>query len=309
MIITVTLNPALDKTASCCKVLPGALNRLNNIKVDAGGKGINVSKTIAALGGKTLATGFIGGSTGDEIDEILKNMGIETDFVRVSGHTRSNLKVLTESLEITEFNEPGPEISAEEFFALKDKLTSLAGINSLFVFSGSIPQGLAPDTYRVLIEAVRKKGARAFLDADGEAFRHALSAKPDFVKPTIFELMQFYNEATEQPKKELVRLCERLIETGVGRVALSMGADGAIFVSPDEALFSPGIEVQVKSTVGAGDAMTGAFAFAFERGMNFRKSAALAMAASAGAVTTQGTHPSERRTVDALLRRVRLISV
>ncbi len=304
MIVTVTLNPSMDKTAETGALIPGGLNRLENIVLDAGGKGVNVSKMIAALGGESVATGFLGGGTGREMEAMLRLPSIEPDFIRIGHTTRTNLKVWSRECGITEFNEPGAIVTDEEMRALSAKLLGLAGLGVTFVFSGSLPRDVQPDIYGRLIAAVKAKGSKAFLDADGEAFRLALPAKPDFIKPNKFELLQYFGEAGEASLDECAALCRRLIERGVGMLALSMGAEGALFISREETLYAPGLSVVALSTVGAGDSMVGAFAYAMSGGMSFRDAAALAMAASAGAVTTEGTKPPDRKTVDALLKRV-----
>lgn len=305
MIITVTLNPAIDKTAEIAKLMPGGLNRLENILPDAGGKGINVSKMIAALGGRSVATGFLGGSAGREIEIILNASGIETDFIPIAHATRTNLKVLSPEYGVTEFNEPGAAVTAAEMLALRDKLMQYAKPGVTFVFSGNLPRNVASDTYQELTDVVKEKGAAVFLDADGEAFGQALSARPDFIKPNKFELMQYFGIADELSLAECAALCRRLIDKGIRLVALSMGADGALFVSAGETLYAPGLSVPVRSTVGAGDSMVGALVYAFERGLSLEEAATYAMAASAGAVTTEGTKPPTRETVEALMGQVK----
>ena len=304
MIITVTMNPAVDKTALTSVIVPGGLNRLNNIVVDAGGKGINVSKMIAALGGESVATGFLGGSAGQDIEAVLKDLNIKTDFVNIKCTTRTNLKVFCEDFGITEFNEPGAAVTSSEMDELYKKLLDYAKPECIFVFAGSLPQGVSLDTYRLLVSAVKEKGASVFLDADGSAFSCALSAKPDYIKPNKYELMQYFGKDGDCSLKECANLCLRLIDKGIGMVALSMGAEGAMFVTGKDKLYAPGLKVKVLSTVGAGDSMVGAIVYAAAKNMDIKDTAAIAMAASAGAVTTQGTKPPCRKTVNELVKLV-----
>jgi 1-phosphofructokinase len=302
------MNPALDKTAETPAITAGGLNRLSNVVVDAGGKGINVSKMIAALGGESVATGFLGGGSGSQIEQMLQAPGIAPDFIRIAFQTRTNLKVRSGESGITEFNEPGAELSPDDMPALKEKLLGLAKPGARFVFAGSLPRNAPADTYKQLIIAVKAMGAEAFLDADGEAFRLALEAGPDFIKPNKFELLQYFGATGDPSLAECAALCRRL--TGkTGRAALSMGAEGAIFVSPEETLYAPGLKIAALSTVGAGDSMVGAFAYAAQKDMGFRDAAALALAASAGACTTEGTKPPTRETVDELLKQVKFENI
>jgi 1-phosphofructokinase len=309
VIITVTLNPALDKTAELDILRPGELNRLKNIVVDAGGKGINVSKMVAALGGRTVATGFAGGSGGEEIIRALSIEDIATDFVKVDGLTRTNLKVLDQATRLTELNEPGVMVTEREAESLIKKLAGYANADAIFALSGSLCQGVEIEFYARLIRMIHNGGGIAFLDADGEAFRAALEEKPDFIKPNRYELMDYYQVSGNMELKELAELCVRLRSGGVGKIAASMGAEGALFAGGDEIIYAPGIPVRAHSAVGAGDSMTGAFAYGLERNLSWRETCALALASSAGAAATAGTKPPDRRLVEELREKVQLHSV
>lgn len=307
-IVTVTLNPALDKTAALDVLLPGELNRLQDLTVDAGGKGINVSKMIRALGGTSIATGFLGGG-GEAIAHSLDEMGVSHDFVRIQAATRTNMKVLDRGSRLTELNEPGPVVTPDEVQALRVKLREYAGDEGLFVFSGSVPRGVGPEIYFDLIRMVKQAGATAFLDADGVAFAKALPAGPDFIKPNRFELLRHYSDPEGGDMANVLRYCRILVMQGIKKIALSMGEEGALFVTGDDAFFCPGLKVAAHSSVGAGDSMVGAVAYATAAGMPWRDAATLAMAASAGAVTTVGTKAPTRELVDSLAEQVRIEGV
>ena len=305
MIITVTMNPAIDKTVRSHSILAGGLNRVEDVVTDAGGKGINVSKMIAALGGTSVATGFLGGGAGIEIERVLKNLGVQTDFVAVKHPTRTNLKVLSDDFGVTEFNEPGASVSPSEMDTLCQKLYNHAKPGVIFVLAGSLPQGVDTDIYQKLTVSLKQKGALVFLDADSQALGRAVEASPDLIKPNKFELAGYFGKGSELSLKECATLCRELTARGVGIVALSMGAQGALFVTRGEMLYAPGLPVKALSTVGAGDSMVGAMAYALNMGnMDFRSAAKLAVAASAGAVTTRGTTPPSRETVNKLLELV-----
>lgn len=306
MIVTVTMNPAVDKTAEVDSLERGGLNRLRNVVSDAGGKGINVSKMIAALGGDSLATGFIGGGSGAALRETLDKMGIRHDFVEVASVTRTNLKIVENDGHVTELNEPGVQVTDGELKELLTKLNNLASPETLFVFSGSIPAGMGTDIYQRCITLVKQKGARAFLDADGEAFRLGLEAKPYFVKPNREELQKHFSIHYRADTPELVRLCRMLMSQGVEQIALSLGAEGALFLKGDSVVRIPGLRVKAHSTVGAGDSMVGALAYACDSGMDYERGLALSVAASAGAVTTIGTKAPERAAVEKLLEQVQI---
>jgi 1-phosphofructokinase len=312
MIITLTLNPALDKTARVDVMKPNALNRLRNVTLDAGGKGVNVSAMIHALGGERIAVGFAGGGAGEELLSLIAQKGLHADFVPIAAVTRTNLKVIDDNGALTELNEPGPHVSGDEWAALERKLAALAEKGSIVVLSGSLPAGLGKDTYQKLSAMLRRIGAAVFLDADGEAFELALENGPDaipnYIKPNRFELLQYFgiDDDDRVDDMKLIELCRALLDKGVGRIALSMGAEGAIFANENGLWRSPALKVPIRSTVGAGDSMTGALVYSFARGLTDEQGFALAMAASAGACTTEGTRPPDRALVDRLLGQTRI---
>lgn len=304
MIVTVTMNPAIDKTVDIESLERGGLNRISHVELDAGGKGINVSKTISQLGGKSIATGFIAGNSGKVIQGVMNDWGIENDFIEVSGETRTNTKVFEKSGELTELNEPGPVVEEKDVKALLDKLEGYAKEDTLFVLAGSIPQGVEKDIYRQIIELVHKKGAKVLLDADGELFTKALEAGPDIIKPNRVELEQYAGMDYVASEQELLQVAEKMMEKGIATVAVSMGKSGAIFLKEGYRVRCPGLKVKAHSTVGAGDAMVAALSYSWDEKMSSEDTVKMCMAVSAGAVTTIGTKPPSREVVDSLLSQV-----
>lgn len=304
MIITVCMNPAIDKTVEIERLVAGGLNRIQKVERDAGGKGINVSKTIHELGGKSIATGFLGGSAGRVIEAVLKEKEIGCDFVYVNGETRTNTKVFEESGAVTELNEPGPDISEEKLQELLDKLEGYAKEDTLFVLSGSIPKGVDKEIYGKIITLVHKKGSKVLLDADGELFRKALPAAPDMIKPNRVELEEYAGLGHQATKEELKELAEKFLQQGVETVAVSMGKSGAMFFWDEFAAECPALCVKAHSTVGAGDAMVAALAYAWERKLDREETIRLCMAVSAGAVTTVGTKPPCKELIEQLKKQV-----
>ena len=304
MIITVTMNPAIDKTAYVESFKPGGLNRLMNIILDAGGKGINVSKTIKELGEQTVACGFVGGSSGKLFRKLLSEQGIHTDFVELQDDIRTNLKVMEAGGSITEFNEPGPMVTEEELECLVNKLLGYACEDNIFVLAGSIPGGVPGDIYGKLTRLLRKKGSKVIVDSDGELLVNALEAAPDVIKPNRQELEEYFNLNSTGDKTELIALGKKLLDKGIGMVTISLGPQGAIFVTKERVLYCPGLRVEAHSTVGAGDAMTAALAYGLQRGLPLEEYAKLGVAVSAGAVTTKGTKPPSLELVNELLTQV-----
>lgn len=309
MIVTVTMNAAIDKTVELDSFEHGGLNRLKNIVLDAGGKGINVSKTIKELGGETIASGFIGGSSGETIKRVLKELGIQADFVEVDGETRTNTKVVEPNGFVTELNEPGPVISEEKINELTEKLVGYAKEDTLFIFAGSIPKGVPKTIYKELIEKVHEKGAKVFLDADGELFVNSLEAKPDIIKPNRVELEEYTKAEGRLNESDLVRIGTDFLNDGIETVAISLGSQGALFLTKEKKVKCPAVSVKAHSTVGAGDAMVAALSYGMNEKLPFEECVKLGIATSAGAVTTVGTKPPTRAKVDELMQQVTIEEV
>lgn len=304
MIITVTMNPAIDKTVDIDCMERGGLNRIQHVELDAGGKGINVSKTIKSLGGNSLATGFLGGKAGETIEGVLKEWEIQTEFVYVDGETRTNLKVVEKQGDVTELNEPGPVVTEAQVEELLAKLESYANEETLFVLAGSIPKGVNKNIYGVITERVHAKGAKVLMDADGELFVQALKAHPDMIKPNRVELEAYYHLDDSASESELENMGRSLVEEGTELAVISMGRQGAMFLTKDRTIRCPGLNVKAHSTVGAGDAMVAALAYSWNVKSGLEDTIRLGMATSAGAVTTIGTKPPTRDVVEKLAAQV-----
>lgn len=304
MIVTVTMNPAIDKTVDIERLEYGGLNRISHVEMDAGGKGINVSKTISELGGESIVTGFIAGNTGKIIQNVMNEWQIKSDFVEVEGETRTNTKIYESTGSLTELNEPGPEIKEEDLHRLLKKLEGYAKEDTLFVLAGSVPKGVEKGIYRQIIEMVHAKGAKVLLDADGELFTKALEAVPDIIKPNRVELEQYAGLDYVASEQEILQIAEKLAEKGMEKVVVSMGKSGAIFLENDFKVKCQGLNVKAHSTVGAGDAMVAGLPYAWDKGLSAEETVKLCMAVSAGAVTTIGTKPPSRELVDTLMKQV-----
>ena len=304
MIITVSMNPAIDKTVEVSRLLPGGLNRILKVEYDAGGKGINVSKTIRELGGESIATGFLGGNAGKTIENVLNERNIQNDFIWVDGETRTNTKVFEENGEVTELNEPGPIIGEEQMKKLMNKLEEYADENALFILAGSIPNGVDKHIYAKIIRLVHTKGAKVLLDADGELFRNSLAAGPDMIKPNRVELEEYAGIDYRASDEEILQMARDLLAKGMKTVAVSMGKSGAMIVREGFEVRCPALSVKAHSTVGAGDAMVAALAYSWDQNLYDEETVRLCMAASAGAVTTIGTKPPTKELVDELKKQV-----
>ncbi|MDR0960427.1 MAG: hexose kinase [Propionibacteriaceae bacterium] len=304
MIVTVTLNPAIDVTAGVGILRVGSLNRLSDVVADIGGKGVNVSRTIAALGGRSIATGFAGGGAGAEIiRQLAASEGIMPHFVPIAGSTRTNLKVIDHGGQLTELNQPGPEIASGEISLLEGILTEASAQGAVVVIAGSAAPGLGEGYQAHLVRLVRQSGGIAVVDADGPALRAAIEERPALVKPNRHEITQLFGAREDASRDEVTGLVAELLASGVERVVCSLGPTGALFGSSEGIIDFDGLVVPVASTVGAGDAMTAVLAMGLESGAEWGETARLAMAAATAAVMTAGTRPPQRSDVDALVNR------
>src|SRR5271165_6457833 len=188
MIITVTLNAAIDKSLSVPNFRLGRRHRTVEQRTIAGGKGVNIARTLKALGQPVIATGFAGGPTGTRIVEQLTEEAILNDFVRIREESRTNTSVLDPTTgQQTEINERGPSVSEREIELFRDKLLYLARGAAIVVFAGSLPPGVEPDIYASLIGELERMEVTTVVDTDGEPLRQAVRAEPDVVSPNVLE--------------------------------------------------------------------------------------------------------------------------
>ena len=306
MIYTVTLNPALDKTAQVPRFTVDEVNRIGELREDPGGKGINVSKVIDRLGGRSRAVALLGGSVGAKIAGMLDEAGIDVWAFEASGETRTNLKVVDDELDThTDINEPGPEATVAQLDTMLSALVQELAHGDIVVLSGSLPKGAPVGTYGAWARACAKAGAKVFLDADGDALTRGLDALPHLVKPNDAELSRLCGKALED-EREIAVVARTLVDRGIARVVVSMGGKGAVMAEKDRVLLARSPKVRVGSTVGAGDSVVAALAYAEERGMSLDETARLAMATGAANVMQSGTQAAERDLVDSLLGKVTL---
>ncbi len=301
MIITVTLNPAIDKTVEVPDFSLGALNRTVSSRTDIGGKGINVAKVVRALGYECVAMGILFGQTGRFVGKALEKLGITCDFVYASGETRTNIKINDPvSHTTTELNEPGPQVAHEVFLELRNRITERLTPGDILVFSGSVPPGTDRDIYRDWIGYFNERGAYTILDADGDLFRFGMEAGPAAVKPNLYELGNYFGRPLDTTS-EIYTKGRELFRFGTQRILVSMGDKGAVMIDRQTGLFLPAMPIHVSGTVGAGDAMVAALAVSKERGDTPEAAMRLAVACAAASVMKAGTSTPSFDEVNALL--------
>ncbi|MCS7254023.1 MAG: 1-phosphofructokinase family hexose kinase [Armatimonadota bacterium] len=305
-IITVTPNPALDKTLVVDEFVERGVLRVREVYQYPSGKGLNVSRAIMRLGGKSIATGFLGGPIGNWVEESLAAEGIECDFVFVRACTRTSTTVRCDAQGIeVHLVEPGEQIKHEEVEMLLEKLASLARENDIFVFCGSLPPGVMDDFYRRCIECVQSKCAIALLDASGKPLSVALRSLPFLVKPNEEELGETFG-IKFQDDSQIVMAIEELLSCGIGCAIISQGERGAIGGCEDGIWRAVPPSVNVVNTIGSGDAMLGGIAYALWSGMSFEEMLQLSVAAGTANVLVDGPCYFDREAVFEIYGAVKL---
>jgi 1-phosphofructokinase family hexose kinase len=304
MIVTVTLNPSLDRTLSVPQLQPGTIHRAQLLRQDWGGKGINVSRALRALDIPSQLVGFFGGSTGQALQSGLLAAGFDVHFIDVGGETRQNLTLLDEaSGQCTKINEPGPPIGPQHVAALQALVEQMARPGDLWAFCGSLPPGAPSDLYAQLIRAVQGRGGRAFLDSSGPAFRAGLAARPFAVKPNSEEAAEFLQYPLRDDADHCVA-ARRLQAEGITLVALSRGAQGLVLALGGDVVIAKPPPVGVRSPIGAGDAALAGLLWAVSDGCNAVETARRAAACGTAAAMQEGTAVGDRDLITKLLSQV-----
>ncbi|MEV0055101.1 1-phosphofructokinase [Saccharopolyspora shandongensis] len=258
MIVTVTPNPSLDRTVQVNRLVPGAVHRTLRTRLDPGGKGVNVARALAAAEVPTLAVLPSGGAAGARLAELLAPEAVPVVEVPVQAPTRSNIAVVEADGTTSKFNEPGPELTPAEVAALERAAAEQAGRADWLVTCGSLPAGCPDDLHARIVAAARRAGARVAVDTSGRPLELACQAAPDLVKPNLVELA----ELAGGPLRDLgdvLAVAHRLRAGGVATVLVSLGQLGAVLVAETGTWHATSSATEVRSTVGAGDAMLAGF--------------------------------------------------
>ncbi|MET7970863.1 1-phosphofructokinase family hexose kinase [Micromonospora sp. NPDC005305] len=279
MIVTVTLNPALDITHSVASLVPHSSHRVSDVGAQAGGKGINVARVLHTLGLPTVAVAFRGGPAGAAIAADLDSHGIAHRLVGIAGENRRTFAVVdVGSGDATVFNEPGPGVSDDEWHALREQVHLLLPDASVLVLSGSLPPGLPATAYAQLIGAAGRAGVPVILDAAGAPLRAGVAAGPNVVKPNATELV----EVTGLP--DPLAAAEALRAAGAQVVVASLGPEGLLAVTPDGTFRAGPPEPLAGNPTGAGDSVVAAIAAGIHIGTPWPRRLAEAVALSAATV-------------------------
>ncbi len=294
MITGVCLNPSFDKTVEVDALALGEVNRIRSVRVDMGGKGVNVAVVARRLGLDALCIGCMGEQGAQHFTRLMDEEGLPHRFLTVPGAVRTNLKVVSrDGKGVTELNEPGAPLSGkamEDFFALAKEE---AARSEYVVLTGSLPPGCPDNTYGELIRAMG--GTRCILDAGGPVLRLGAEAGPFLLKPNLAELEQALG-AQLRTLRAIRDAALIFLRKGASHVVVSMGAMGAMYVSEARTLYAPALRVEARSTVGAGDAMVGGMLLGLQKSGDMAQAFRYGIAAGAASVMTEGTqliHPED----------------
>lgn len=304
MVITVTLNPAMDKTLTIDNFKLGSVNRVSKIRYDIGGKGINVSKVLRNFDVDSKCIGFLGGIWEKTFKEELSKRNIENEFITINEDTRTNTKVVDYINEAyTDINEAGPNITENELEKFIEHFKSLCNKEDIVVLSGGVSPSIPKDIYGKLIKIAKEKGAFTILDADGELLKEGIKENPDVIKPNEHEFELLLNKKIEG-EEELINEAKKLIKGGIKKVLVSMGHKGALYVTETSSTYCKGLKLPVKSTVGAGDSMVAALVYSRIKKFTDEETIKYAVASGSAAVVLEGSEACTIEQVKTYLEKV-----
>lgn len=303
-VATVTLNPAIDQTVAVDNFRTNTVNRGRAMQFDAGGKGVNVASFLADHGLTVGVTGFLGRENAEIFEQFFADKRIDDQFIRIPGRTRIGVKIVDEvNQQTTDINMPGQSPTAEALNELLTGIERMAATYDWFVLAGNLPPEVPPTIYATIIKRLAARGTPVALDTSADALRHGVQAGPTLLKPNIDELQQLVGH-TISDEAGIAQAARELLGQGIRLVVVSMGERGALFVDAHTALVAVPPAVQVKSTVGAGDAMVAGLVTGQVRGLDLATCARLATAFSVGTITRVGAHLPPDEEIQAYAARV-----
>jgi len=289
VIITVTLNPSLDRTLVVEDLQPGTVLRTSEPTLEPGGKGVNVTRALVANSIASVAVLPVGGGEGAELSRLLNDAGVTAHFVPVVGRTRSNITVAESDGTVTKLNEPGFALTTDDVATLTTVLLRIARPHDWIVISGSVPPEFSAEQFSALVEVLSASGASLAIDTSGDALVASLAARPRLIKPNREELAELVGEKVDCIA-DVVEASNRVRERGIEYVLTSLGADGAVLVGPAGVLVGESHVSSPRSTVGAGDCFLAGFLGKFSLDENDLEGALTeALAWGAAATSLPGT--------------------
>jgi 1-phosphofructokinase family hexose kinase len=304
MIYTLTLNPAIDRELTVTEVQFDAVLSAVKSQVDFGGKGFNVSRLLKSMGMPSTALGFVGGRTGERLRSGLQALDIATDFVSISGETRTNISIVTEKHDhYIKVNEKGPLVDEAKQRELLDKIASTAAAGDWWVLAGSLPPGVPDSFYAQIIEILNERNAVTVLDTTGESLRLGCEAKPFIVKPNVEEAQKLTGLPVDTPS-QIATAAAELRSLGTQNVVISLGKKGALLQTAEESWLVHGPKIKEKNPIGAGDSMVGGLVWALTQDITLKEALGWGVASGAATASLSGTEVGSRLLIEELFSRV-----
>jgi 1-phosphofructokinase len=298
VIVTVTLNPSLDRTLEVESFDRGAVLRTSEPTLEAGGKGVNVTRALAANGVESIAVLPVGGSEGTELTSLLDAAAVAARLVPVSGRTRSNITVAEADGTITKLNEPGSTLTADELAAVTSTVASTVTAGDWVIISGSVPPEFSTEQLLALTSSLADRAVNLAIDTSGDALVASLAARPRLIKPNRAELAEVAGRPLGSIS-EVIDAAKGVRELGVEIVLVSLGSDGAVLVGPAGVIVGESHVEHPRSTVGAGDCFLAGFLSKFSVDETDVDAAMLeALAWGAAAASLPGTAVPEPGDID-----------
>ncbi len=306
MILTVTLNAAIDKRYVVEGFQVGEVNRVKECAYVPGGKGLNVSKPASIAGAEVVATGFVGGHAGNYIEDALKPFGITSAFYHVEAESRSCINIWDEKNHVqTEFLEPGFTLQEEDFQNFEEKFKDLVEKADVVAMSGSVPKGLDGTAYQRLVKICKDAGKKVILDTSGKLLEQGIESCPTMIKPNLDEIRMLTGKNCEQ-LEDMIEAAKEIHAKGVEIVAVSLGGDGS-FVVCDEGIFRARVpRIDAVNTVGCGDSMIAGFALGLSQGLSIEETLRKASAISAAAALREETGFFVKEDMERILPQVQI---
>jgi len=306
MIATITLNPCLDQHITVDGLVVDGTNRWTSMRLYAGGKGIDVSRAIHEMEGKTTAYGFVGGPAGRTLEILLDEEGVPFSFTPIQRETRTNFIITdTKSSHQTRIDSPGPYISKREYERFRRKMMRIYPGPDLIVVGGSVPPGIPSDVYYTIIMEAKAFGVRTILDSDSQWLAEGVKAKPYLIKPNVREAEGLLNQELST-EEAIIKAALDLVEMGIEIAVISRGKDGIIAATKQEVVKAVPPPVKVRSTVGAGDCTIAGLALKLANEEPLSEACRLAVAMGTAAVLTPGTELARRADVERLLPQIKV---
>jgi len=303
MIFTLTMNPCLDRYIYVDELIVDDTIRAKKVVDYPAGKGIDVSRVIRELGGVSIAVALVGGANGRRLEEMLDKEGVIYSSIRVPQETRMNI-ILETSKGQYRISMPGEKIGVKKLQVVLEVLNALVRQGDVVVVSGSLPKGVAAEFYTGIIFTLKQWGATVYFDADGDKLKAGLIGQPDYIKPNLHEFQRLIGKNVSS-REEIISEARKVIEIHeLKAILLTLGGEGAYFISNEKVLYTKTIKVPVKSAVGAGDSFLAGFVLKKTEGASDEEALRWANASGTAAVMTPGTRLCRKSDVEKLLEKV-----